>query len=148
MALTISGQVRLASSREFIWEKLNDAAVLKKAIPGCEELEHTEGGGLRATVKVKIGPVAARFRGTVAFTDIDPPNGYKIVGDGEGGIAGIAKGIALVRLTDVDGGTQLTYDVETHIGGKLAQLGQRLIAGSAKKLIDEFFSNFTNSIKP
>ena len=147
MAMTMSGEVQLAASRNVVWEKLNDPAVLKSCIPGCEELETTEEGGFRATAKIKVGPVSARFKGKVTLSDLDPPNGYKISGEGEGGVAGFAKGGATVALTDKDGGTLLTYNVEAQIGGKLAQLGQRLINGSAKKIADEFFSNFAKAVQ-
>jgi len=142
MAMTMNGEVQLSASRETVWKKLNDPEVLKACIPGCEELEPTEESGFRAVAKMKVGPVSARFKGRVTLSDLDPPNGYKITGEGEGGIAGFAKGGATVTLDDRDGGTLLTYNVEAQIGGKLAQLGQRLILGSAKKLADEFFSNF------
>ncbi len=147
MAMTMSGEVQLAASREVVWEKLNDPAVLKSCIPGCEELETTDEGGFRATAKIKVGPVSARFKGKVTLSDLDPPNGYKISGEGEGGVAGFAKGGATVALTDKDGGTLLTYNVEAQIGGKLAQLGQRLINGSAKKIADEFFNNFAKAVQ-
>jgi carbon monoxide dehydrogenase subunit G len=147
MAMTMSGEVQLAASRDVVWEKLNDPAVLKSCIPGCEELETTEDGGFRATAKIKVGPVSARFKGKVTLSDLDPPNGYKISGEGEGGVAGFAKGGATVALTDKDGGTLLTYNVEAQIGGKLAQLGQRLINGSAKKIADEFFNNFAKAVQ-
>src|SRR6185295_9984981 len=122
MAMTMNGEVQLAAPREVIWAKLNDPGVLKASIPGCEELEVTEDQGFRATVKVKVGPVSARFKGKVTLSDLDPPNGYKITGEGEGGVAGFAKGSADVALADKDGGTLLTYNVEAQIGGKLAQL--------------------------
>lgn len=147
MAMTMSGEVQLAASRDVVWEKLNDPTVLKSCIPGCEELETTDEGGFRATAKIKVGPVSARFKGKVTLSDLDPPNGYKISGEGEGGVAGFAKGGATVALTDKDGGTLLTYNVEAQIGGKLAQLGQRLINGSAKKIADEFFSNFAKAVQ-
>jgi carbon monoxide dehydrogenase subunit G len=147
MAMTMSGEVQLAASRDVVWEKLNDPAVLKSCIPGCEELESTEDGGFRATAKIKVGPVSARFKGKVTLSDLDPPNGYKISGEGEGGVAGFAKGGATVALSDKDGGTLLTYNVEAQIGGKLAQLGQRLINGSAKKIADEFFNNFAKAVQ-
>ena len=147
MAMTMSGEVQLAAPREVVWAKLNDPAVLKACIPGCEELETTEEGGFRATAKIKVGPVSARFKGKVTLSDLDPPTGYKITGEGEGGVAGFAKGGAVVGLTDQDGGTLLTYNVEAQIGGKLAQLGQRLINGSAKKIADEFFSNFAKAVQ-
>ena len=104
-------------------------------------------GGFRATAKMKVGPVSARFKGKVTLSDLDPPNGYKISGEGEGGVAGFAKGGATVGLADKDGGTLLSYNVEAQIGGKLAQLGQRLINGAAKKLADEFFANFAKAVQ-
>ncbi|WP_022722098.1 carbon monoxide dehydrogenase subunit G, partial [Rhodopseudomonas sp. B29] len=135
MAMTMNGEVQLDAPKDLVWSKLNDPEVLKLCIPGCEELEKTEdNSGFRAVAKLKVGPVSARFKGRVTLSDLDPPNGYKITGEGEGGVAGFAKGGAVVGLSDKDGGTLLSYDVEAHIGGKLAQLGQRLINGSAKKL--------------
>lgn len=126
-----------------VWEKLNDPDVLKACIPGCEELEKTHDRGFRAVAKMKVGPVSARFRGKVILSDLDPPNGYKISGEGEGGVAGFAKGSARVDLCESNGGTLVDYRVDAQIGGKLAQLGQRLINGTAKKLADEFFANFS-----
>lgn len=146
MAMTMTGEVQLAASREVVWAKLNDAEVLKACIPGCEELNKTSDTEFQAVATQKIGPVKARFRGKVQLTDLDPPNGYKILGEGEGGVAGFAKGGATVALADKDGGTLLTYNVEAHIGGKLAQLGQRLINGAAKKVADEFFKNFATAV--
>src|SRR4029077_12294079 len=125
MAMTMNGEVQLAASRQAVWDKLNDPAVLKVCIPGCEELERTDDQGFRAVAKMKVGPVSARFKGKVNLSDLDPPNGYRISGEGEGGVAGFAKGGATVGLAEKDGGTLLTYNVEAQIGGKLAQLGQR-----------------------
>lgn len=146
MAMMMTGEIQIAAPREVVWARLNDPSVLKACIPGCEELERTEDQGFRAVAKIKIGPVSARFKGKVTLSDLDPPNGYTISGEGEGGIAGFAKGGAKVCLIEKDGGTLLSYNVEAQIGGKLAQLGQRLINGTAKKLADEFFSNFTKAI--
>src|SRR5215467_13963128 len=146
MAMTMNGEVQLAASRQSVWDKLNDPAVLKACIPGCEELEKTDDHGFRATAKMKVGPVSARFKGKVNLSDLDPPNGYKISGEGEGGVAGFAKGGATVVLTPKDGGTLLAYNVEAQIGGKLAQLGQRLVAGAAKKLADDFFAKFASVV--
>lgn len=147
MAMTMTGEVQLAAPRQTVWEKLNDPAILKACIPGCEELEKTADGGFQAVAKMKVGPVSARFKGKVTLSDLDPPNGYKISGEGEGGVAGFAKGGAVVGLTDKDGGTLLSYSVEAQIGGKLAQLGQRLINGAAKKLADEFFVKFAEQVQ-
>jgi carbon monoxide dehydrogenase subunit G len=146
MAMTMTGEVQLAASRETVWAKLNDAEVLKACIPGCEELNKTSDTEFQAVATQKIGPVKARFKGRVHLTDLDPPNGYRISGEGEGGVAGFAKGGATVTLTEKDGGTLLTYNVEAQIGGKLAQLGQRLINGAAKKVADDFFKNFATAV--
>jgi carbon monoxide dehydrogenase subunit G len=146
MAMTMTGEIQLAAPREAVWAGLNDPAVLKASIPGCEELEKTDDGGFRAVARMKVGPVSARFRGKVTLSDLDPPNDYKISGEGEGGVAGFAKGAATVSLAEKDDGTLLSYNVEAQIGGKLAQLGQRLINGTAKKLADEFFANFAKAL--
>jgi carbon monoxide dehydrogenase subunit G len=146
MAMTMSGEVQLAAPREQVWAKLNDADVLKQCIPGCEELNKTSDTEFQAVATIKVGPVKARFKGKVQLSNLDPPNGYKICGDGEGGVAGFAKGAATVKLTDKDGGTLLAYDVESQIGGKLAQLGQRLVQGTAKKLADDFFTKFAAAV--
>src|SRR5580692_6588482 len=130
MAMTMTGEIQLAAPREVVWAKLNDPSVLKSCIPGCDELEPTEDQGFRAVAKMKVGPVSARFKGKVTLSDLDPPNGYRISGEGEGGVAGFAKGGATVTLADKVGGTLLSYNVEAQIGGKLAQLGQRLINGT------------------
>jgi uncharacterized protein len=146
MAMTMNGEVQLAAPRAVVWQKLNDAVVLKQCIPGCEELDKTSETEFQAVATIKIGPVKARFKGRVQLSEIDPPNGYKISGEGEGGVAGFAKGGAVVKLTDKDGGTLLSYDVESQIGGKLAQLGQRLVQGTAKKLADDFFNKFAAAV--
>jgi uncharacterized protein len=146
MAMTMSGQYVLPAPRETVWAKLNDPIVLKECIPGCEQLEKTSDTEFQAVATVKIGPVKARFKGKVALSDLDPPNGYKISGQGEGGVAGFAKGGAVVKLTPQDGGTLLAYEVEAQIGGKLAQLGQRLVNGASKKLADEFFEKFAANV--
>jgi uncharacterized protein len=146
MAMTMNGEVQLAAPREVVWAKLNDAEVLKQCIPGCEQLNMTSDTEFQAVATIKIGPVKAKFKGKVHLSDIDPPNGYKISGEGEGGVAGFAKGGAVVKLTEKDGGTLLSYDVESQIGGKLAQLGQRLVQGTAKKLADDFFNKFAAAV--
>ncbi len=148
MAMTMTGEYQLPAPREEVWAKLNDPAVLKVCIPGCEELDKTSDTGFEAVATIKIGPVKAKFKGKVTLSDIDPPNGYKISGQGEGGVAGFAKGGATVKLEPKDGGTLLSYTVEAQIGGKLAQLGQRLINGAAKKVAEDFFGNFANAVTP
>ena len=146
MAMTMNGEVLLAAPPQTVWEKLNDAATLKACIPGCEQLDKTSDTSFEAVATVKIGPVKAKFKGKVTLSDLDPPNGYKISGQGDGGVAGFAKGGATVKLTPKDGGTLLAYDVEAQIGGKLAQLGQRLVQGTAKKLADDFFAKFVAAV--
>ena len=147
MAMVMTGEQQLAAPREKVWAMLNDPAVLKSCIPGCETLDVIGENEFQAVATNRIGPVKARFKGKVRLTDMDPPNGYKISGEGDGGVAGFAKGGASVRLTDKDGGTLLTYNVEAQIGGKLAQLGQRLVNGAAKKLADDFFVRFAAAVK-
>jgi carbon monoxide dehydrogenase subunit G len=146
MAFTMSGEVQLNASREAVYSKLNDPEVLKACIPGCEQLDKLGDNEFQAVSVMKVGPVKARWKGKVKLTDLDPPNGYKITGEGEGGVAGFAKGGATVALSEKDGGTLLTYNVEAQIGGKLAQLGQRLIAGAAKKMGDDFFAKFAANV--
>jgi carbon monoxide dehydrogenase subunit G len=142
MAMTMTGEVALPASREVVWAKLNDPAVLKSCIPGSEQLDMLSPNEFQAVATVKVGPVKARWKGKVRLSDLDPPNSYRISGEGEGGVAGFAKGNAKVSLSDKDGGTLLTYEVEAQIGGKLAQLGQRLINSAAKKTADDFFERF------
>ena len=142
MAMTMTGEVQLPATREAVWVKLNDPEVLKVCIPGCEQLDVLPSNEFQATATVKIGPVKARWKGKVRLSDFDPPNSYRISGEGEGGVAGFAKGAALVSLAEKDGGTLLSYNVEAQIGGKLAQLGQRLINSAAKKTADDFFERF------
>jgi len=147
MAMKMNGEVTLAADRETVWAKLNDPEVLKACIPGCESLERTGDNGFAATAKIKVGPVSAKFKGAVTLSDLDPPNSYKISGQGEGGVAGFAKGRVAVGLSDASaGGTLLSYDVEANVGGKLAQLGSRLIDGVAKKMADQFFGNFAKTV--
>jgi uncharacterized protein len=148
MAMTMNGEVQLAAPQQTVWEKLNDPTTLKACIPGCEELDKTSDTEFQAVATVKIGPVKARFKGSVTLSDIDPPNGYTISGQGDGGVAGFAKGGAVVKLTPKDGGTLLAYNVDAQIGGKLAQLGQRLVNGAAKKVADDFFENFAAAVNP
>jgi carbon monoxide dehydrogenase subunit G len=146
MAMTMSGDVQLAANRQTVWAKLNDPAVLKSCIPGCEVLEMNSENEFQAVATFKVGPVKARWKGKVRLSDLDPPNSYRISGEGEGGVAGFAKGGAKVSLSDKDGGTLLSYNVEAQIGGKLAQLGQRLINSAAKKTADDFFVKFAEVV--
>ena len=140
--MTMQGEVALPADRATVWAALNDAEILKSCIPGCQSLEKTSDTSFSAVAKLKIGPVSATFKGAVQLSEMDPSNGYRITGEGEGGIAGFAKGGALVKLSDHESGTLLSYSVEANVGGKIAQLGSRLIDGVAKKMADEFFNNF------
>ncbi len=146
MAMTMNGECQLPASREIVWQKLNDPEILKECIPGCEELDKLSDTEFQATAVTKIGPVKAKFKGRVSLSNLDPPNGYRISGQGDGGVAGFASGGATLKLEAKDGGTRLSYMVEAQIGGKLAQLGQRLVNGAAKKLADEFFRKFAAAV--
>jgi len=148
MAMTMQGEVTLPADRAKVWASLNDPEVLKAAIPGCQDLEKISDTEFKATAKVSVGPVKATFKGGVTLADLDPPNGYTISGEGQGGVAGWAKGGAKVRLEDIEGGTKLVYDVEANVGGKIAQLGGRLVNGVAKRYADEFFANFAKILSP
>lgn len=129
--------------RDRVWRALNDPDTLKASVPGCESLERVEQDTYRATVAAKVGPVSARFAGKLQLLDIDAPNGYRLKFEGQGGAAGFANGEAKVALADAPGNqTSLSYVVKAQIGGKLAQIGNRLVDGAAAKLADDFFARF------
>jgi hypothetical protein len=140
--MDMTGEYRLAAPRSKVWAALNDPEILKQSIPGCEEINKQSDTEMTAKVTAKVGPVSARFGGKVTLSDLDPPNGYRISGEGSGGAAGFAKGGATVKLADEGSGTLLTYTVEAHVGGKLAQIGSRLIDATARKMAGDFFSRF------
>jgi carbon monoxide dehydrogenase subunit G len=140
--MDMTGEYRIAAPRAKVWAALNDAEILRQAIPGCDEIEKTSDTSFTAKVTAKVGPVKASFNGKVTLSDMDPPNGYTISGEGSGGVAGFAKGGAKVALVDDGAGTLLTYAVDAQVGGKLAQIGSRLIDGTARKMAEEFFSRF------
>ncbi len=142
MAMMMKGEVTLPADRATVWTKLNDPDVLKSCINGVQSLDRLSATTFAAAVKMRIGPVSATFKGLVELTNIDPQNGYRISGEGKGGIAGFAKGGADVALTDVPDGTLLSYDVQANVGGKIAQIGARLIDGVARKTADRFFASF------
>lgn len=144
--MDMSGEERIAAKREVVWAALNNPEILKACIPGCQSLEMASPTEMSATVKIKIGPVSATFSGDVTLSDLNPPEGYKISGEGKGGIAGFAKGGAEVKLTEDGDETILSYTVDAQIGGKLAQLGSRLIDSSAKKLAGQFFADFNKAV--
>jgi len=146
--MDMTGERRIAAPRQTVWDALNDPAVLQASIPGCESLERISDTAMKSTVAVKIGPMSARFNGTVTLADINPPNSYTISGEGQGGVAGFAKGGAKVRLEDDGPGTKLSYEVNALVGGKIAQLGARLIDASAKQISDQFFDRFSAMVAP
>lgn len=138
----------LNADRATVWAALNSAEVLKACIPGCEELTGSPEEGFAATVKQKVGPVSATFKGEVTLSDIVPLESYTITGEGKGGVAGFAKGGAKVALSDAEGGgTELAYEVEAKVGGKIAQLGSRLIDSFATKMADQFFERFQAQVE-
>ena len=144
--MDMTGEYRLAAPRAKVWEALNDPEILRQAIPGCEEVQKLSDTELAAKVVAKVGPVQARFSGKVTLSELDPPNGYKISGEGSGGAVGFAKGGASVHLTDDGSGTLLTYKVEAQVGGKLAQIGSRLIDATARKMAGDFFARFAEVV--
>ena len=144
--MDMTGEVRLPAPREMVWRALNDPEILKQSIPGCEEIQKLSDTEMTARVAAKVGPVSARFSGKVTLSDLDPPNGYTISGEGQGGVAGFAKGGAQVSLKDDSGGTMLAYKVQAQVGGKLAQIGSRLIDATARKMADEFFTRFAGAV--
>lgn len=144
--MDMSGERRIPAPRQKVWDALNDPEVLRVCIPGCETMERTEDGNLKATAAVKIGPIAARFAGKVQLLDLDPPNSYRIAGEGQGGVAGFAKGGATVHLSDDGPFTVMKYDVKAQVGGKIAQLGARLIDATSKQMADAFFDRFSAEV--
>lgn len=146
--MDLSGEYRILADRETVWRALNDPEVLKQCIPGCEELEKVSDTEFTAKVTSKVGPVRAKFTGKVTLSELDPPKSYKISGEGQGGAAGFARGGATVSLAEDGDVTVLTYTADAQVGGKLAQIGSRLIAGTARKLADEFFTTFAETVAP
>jgi carbon monoxide dehydrogenase subunit G len=144
--MDMKGEYRISASQQAVWEALNDPETLKACIPGCETIEKTSDTEMTATVKAKVGPVSAKFKGKVTLSDLNPPNSYRISGEGQGGPAGFGKGGANVTLEQDGSDTILRYDAKAQVGGKLAQIGARLVDGAAKKIANEFFSNFANHV--
>lgn len=144
--MEMSGESRIPASIDKVWAALNDPEILKASIPGCQSLEKTSDTEMTATVQAKVGPVKATFKGNVTLSNIDPPNGYTISGEGKGGVAGFAKGGADVNLTPDGDGTLLAYKVNAQVGGKLAQIGARLIDATAKQMADQFFAAFAANV--
>ncbi|HEU0155512.1 MAG TPA: carbon monoxide dehydrogenase subunit G [Stellaceae bacterium] len=147
--MEMTGEFHIPASRERVWEALNDPEILKQCIPGCETIEKVSPTEFTAKVVAKVGPVRATFGGKVNLSDLDPPKGYTISGEGSGGVAGFAKGSAKVDL-DEEGveATLLKYAVQAHVGGKLAQIGSRLIDATSRKMASDFFERFAGAVAP
>ncbi len=144
--MDMTGEYRIRAPRQKVWDSLNDPEILKQCIAGCQELEKTSDTEFSARVHTRVGPVSAKFTGKVELSEIDPPNGYRISGEGQGGVAGFAKGGATVKLAEDGDETVLTYEANATVGGKLAQIGSRLIDATARKMADDFFSKFAEVV--
>jgi len=140
--MDMTGSHRIEAPRDKVWAALNDPDVLRQCIPGCEEVQKLSDTEFTAKVHAKVGPVSARFSGKVTLSDLDPPKGYRITGEGSGGAAGFGKGGAAVRLEEEGAATVLSYEAHAQVGGKLAQIGSRLVDGTARKMADDFFTRF------
>jgi carbon monoxide dehydrogenase subunit G len=148
MPMEMTGEFRIPASRQRVWEGLNDPEILKSSIPGCQTIEKLSDTEFAAKVVAQVGPVKANFSGKVTLSDLDPPQSYTIAGEGSGGVAGFAKGSAKVNLAEDGGATVLNYAVQAHVGGKLAQIGSRLIDSVARKMAENFFTRFVAAVAP
>ena len=146
--MDLTGEYRIPAPREDVWRALNDPNILKQCIPGCESVEKLSDTEFTAKVVLKIGPMTAKFSGKGTLSNLDPPNGYTITGEGQGGVAGFGKGTADVKLASDGAATVMHYKAAAQVGGKMAQLGARLIDSTTKKLADEFFGKFAEVMSP
>ena len=144
--MEMSGEQLIPASQAATWAALNDPEILKACVPGCESIEKTAENEYVVLMTARIGPVSAKFKGKLALSDLDPPNSYSLAFEGQGGVAGFGKGGAKVQLLPEGGNTKLTYQVKANVGGKLAQIGSRLVDAAAKKLSEEFFNAFTAKV--
>jgi carbon monoxide dehydrogenase subunit G len=145
--MEMTGEQQIPVSQEKTWQALNDVEVLKACIPGCESIEPSGENEYDVVLTAKVGPVSAKFKGKLKLADMKPPDSYNLAFEGQGGVAGFARGSAQVSLTpEGDGKTRLGYAVKASVGGKLAQIGSRLIDGAAKKLAEQFFSAFNKHV--
>jgi uncharacterized protein len=144
--MEMSAQQLIPATQQQTWEALNDPAMLKQCVPGCEAIDLVGENQYQVLMVARVGPVSAKFKGRLTLSDIQPPNSYSISFDGQGGAAGFAKGGAHVRLTPEGEATRLSYDVKASVGGKLAQIGSRLVDAAAKKVADDFFRNFNQKV--
>ena len=146
--MDMTGEQLIALPQQRVWEALNDAQILRACIPGCEAMEKVSDTEYRVALSAAIGPVKAKFSGRLTLADVDPPNGYSLAFEGSGGAAGFAKGSCNVKLSTAEGGTRLAYSAQATVGGKLAQVGSRLIDGVARKMADDFFARFNAAVAP
>jgi len=146
--MEMQGERRIPAPRQVVWEHLNDPETLKQCIPGCESVEKVSDTEFTAKVLAQVGPVKANFAGKVTLADLNPPQSYTIAGEGTGGVAGFAKGSAKVNLDEDGGATVLHYAVQAHVGGKLAQIGSRLIDSVARRMAENFFTRFVAAVAP
>jgi carbon monoxide dehydrogenase subunit G len=144
--MEMTGEQLVPASQEVTWNALNDPEVLKACVPGCESIERISGNDFLVLMVARVGPVSAKFKGKLSLSDIKPPDSYSISFEGQGGAAGFAKGSANVRLSSENSSTRLAYDVKANVGGKLAQIGSRLVDGAARKVADDFFRNFNEKL--
>ena len=144
--MEMTGEQLVPASQEITWNALNDPEVLKACVPGCESIERISGNDFQVLMVARVGPVSAKFKGKLSLSDIKPPTSYSISFEGQGGAAGFAKGSANVRLSPENSATRLSYDVKANVGGKLAQIGSRLVDGAARKVADDFFRNFNEKL--
>ncbi|MBN9408669.1 MAG: carbon monoxide dehydrogenase subunit G [Burkholderiaceae bacterium] len=145
--MEMQGQRQLAVTQQQAWEALNDPETLKACVPGCEKMEAAGDDSYEVGLKVKIGPVSARFAGRITLSDVQPPSRYTLSFEGQGGVAGFGKGLSHVELLPQDDGCELRYTVQAQVGGKIAQMGQRLIDGAAKSMADDFFKRFDEEMQ-
>jgi len=146
--MEMTGEFRIPAPRQRVWEGLNDPEILKSSIPGCQTIEKLSDTAFTAKVLAQVGPVKANFAGKVTLADLNPPQSYTIAGEGTGGVAGFAKGSAKVNLDEDGGATVLHYAVQAHVGGKLAQIGSRLIDSVARRMAENFFTRFVAAVVP
>ena len=144
--MEMSGEQHISLPQQRVWEALNDPAILKDCIPGCESIDRVSDNEYKVAMTAAVGPVKAKFSGKLFLSDINPPNSYSLAFEGSGGAAGFGKGSAQVSLAPESGGTLLTYKAQASVGGKLAQIGSRLIDGVAKKMADDFFIRFNKTV--
>jgi len=144
--LELTGERSIPASRERVWEALNDPEILRQCITGCEAIDKISDEEMNAQVTAKFGPVKAKFKAKILIENADPPNGYRLTGEGQGGVAGFAKGGADVALESEGEGTLLKYQADMQVGGKLAQIGSRLVSGTTNKIVEDFFEKFSKIV--